>query len=489
MSDRSLFQNDKPNYRCLKTFLVLCQTCKYSFPKTVFYSKQSRGNFRNRFDTALVGLILISTLMLSACGGVAQQAHPLIYGVWSAFGQPMTSLISLSQDGKSKIVIGTSSTGLNLLDFATKHNYSSPFSADGKYAAAYSQDSKGNWILSLMQTTAGSSAPVYQRTVGGSDSQLSRYIEGFSPSSRYFAYSIVDSNTGLMTVEVYDLQKKVLLNSLPSSYFIDFLPQNDSMVILSLGPTGKISGIQNVSLPDETQTSIFQPAQDEQIGALIVSPDGKYLYYTETSSASVYRRPVAGGDRQLVYQFKNVDQYNINFDEYGHYLKLITYTNKILSLVLIDTDLKQVLSISSIDSTTMAFSPNGQYMAFQKVDNDKTGLWMVDLQSKKYLDISDTGKSYLAQFTPDSQYLTYQEVTDSTNNVGDLHLLNLATNNNELIASNVTSYVINSGTLVYTQTDAGVTPLTTSIYTSSLAKANDTQLLRGPESGVLRFIQ
>jgi hypothetical protein len=33
--------------------LVLCQTCKYSFPKTVFYFELSLENFRNNFDTAL----------------------------------------------------------------------------------------------------------------------------------------------------------------------------------------------------------------------------------------------------------------------------------------------------------------------------------------------------------------------------------------------------------------------------------------------------
>jgi hypothetical protein len=457
MSDQSQFLPEKKSYHSLKIFLV--------------------------------GLTLLSTFLLAACGSSdAQQSHPLVYGVWAAFDQPMTSMMSLGQDGKNKVMVSSDSNGLTLLDFTTKHNYSSPISADGNYVAVYNQDSKGQWILNILQTSAGSAAPIYQRAVS-SDAQLSRYIEGFSPSGRYFSYSIIDPNTSMMTVEVYDLQKKTLLNPMPSSYFIDFLPQNDQMIILSLGPSGVLSGVQSVSLPDETQTSLFQPGQDEKIGALIVSPDGKYLYYSEINSKSVYRRPVAGGDRQLVYQFEGGDQHYANFDEYGHYLMLTTSTNNAMSFVLVNSDLKQVLSVPSISSTTVAFSPDGNYLAFQAANNDKMVLWLADIKNQKYLQVSDQGKSYQTEFTADSQYLTYQEITNSTDNIGNLQLFNLSSASNEQIATNVTSYMIESSSLVYTQVDPTQSSPTSSLFTVPINQPVSAELLSGPASGILRLIQ
>jgi tricorn protease-like protein len=116
-------------------------------------------------------------------------------------------------------------------------------------------------------------------------------------------------------------------------------------------------------------------------------------------------------------------------------------------------------------------------------------LWLADLQSKKYFRVSDTGKSYQAEFTADSQYLAYQEVTDSTNNVGNLQLFNLNTDGNEQIATDVTSYVIESDSLVYTQANTSGSLTTTSLYSSPIKKLNSAQLLLGPENGILRFIQ
>ncbi|HTX80048.1 MAG TPA: WD40 repeat domain-containing protein [Longilinea sp.] len=444
-------------------------------------------NFYRWTKIFLVGLTLLSTVLLAACGS-GTQPNPYIYGVWSAFGQPMTSIVSLSQDAKKKVVVMSDSKGLTLNDFTTKHNYSYPISPEGNYVAVYNQNSQGQWMLNVLQTSAGSAAAVYQRAID-STAQSSPYIEGFSPSGRYYAYSIVDSNTGLVTVEVFDLQKKVLLNSMPSSYFIDFLPQNDQMIILSLGPSGALSGVQSVSLPDETQTPLFQPGQDEKIGALIVSPDGKYLYYSDINSESVYRRPFSGGDRELVYHFESGDQHFANFDEYGHYLMLTTATNSAVSFILLDSSLKQVLSVPSISSDAVAFSPDGNYLAFQAVNGDKTVLWLADIKNQKYLQISDTGLSYQPEFTADSQYLAFLEISNSTDNIGNLQLFNVNSANNEQIATNVTSFMIRSDSLVYRQVDPTQSSPTSSLFTVPIDKPINATLLSGPENGILKLIK
>lgn len=435
-----------------------------------------------RLAIALTILLALS-FILTACTSSPAQA-PFVYGVWADYDASLSSVMRVNQDGQNPTTLAEDSNGIFLFQLVTYHNYAAPLSPDGQYLALYLKDAEGIWNLNIIPTSSNAPAPVYVRTFTDT---LQRFMEGFSTSSRYYVYTIIDQTTNAISVEVADLQEGQTLTPLENTFFVDYLPNEDAMLTLAIGEDGSISAVQSISLPDLTATTLYEPTAEQQLGLVAVSPNGEYLLVYDLADYSLTQIPLDGSDPQLIFTFEGTGN-AANYDPSGLNLVLIETTDTAASFHLFNTELEETLAVDSIASTWLSFSDDGSMVTYQdQTEDDAYRLNVISTQGGDPVAITTDGQFYKSYFTPDGQNLVFIQFMASTDKVGDLFVASLDGTSVQQLDTNVTSLDFDAdGNLVYFRVDTAL--MTTSLVRSSLDGSAQT-ILMADQPGVLSLIR
>jgi len=394
-----------------------------------------------------VMLLLICAAILAAC---TADSSPLVYGVWDQADAPLKSIRRVNADGSSPQSIIESTTGLVMQKFSGRHNYANPLSPDGAYVAVYAQNSEGTWELNILPTRSDTKEPLFSYPMG---SQPSLSISGFSPDSRYYAFTEQDPGSGLFTVQIYDLKSKALLTPKGGAFFADFFPGSDDLLTIAVGPTGAIAGIQRVTLPSRGEQSIYKPPEGEQIGLLLISPDQKELLVYDLATHNLDRVNLGSGERTTLYQFSG--DIGAAFTPGAGYLVLTDLSEGIQRLVVFDPDFREIYRQDSIGSGSLAYSPDGKSLAFLTGSPEKMSLNVLNLDPlEKPAKISDGGVFYTIEFSPNGSRIVFIEYKGPQEKTGELYVANPDGSGKQLLDAGVTSFNFGvNNTLLFFKTD------------------------------------
>ncbi len=392
-------------------------------------------------------LLLILATLLAGCN---TDNTPLVYGTWDQPDSPLKTIRRVNADGSSPASIIESTTGLVVQKYTNRHNYANPLSPDGNFLSVIAQNQENNWELNLLPARVEEGAPLFNHPMG---SQPALSISGFSPSSRYYVFTEQDPQSGLFTIQIYDLKSKALLPPKAGAFFADFFPGSDDLLTVGVGPTGTIAGVQRVSLPSRLEKSIYKPPEGEQIGLLLVSPDQKNLLVYDLATGKLDRVPLDGSTRSTLYQFDG--DIGAAFTPGAGHLVLSDLSQAVQRLIVFDPNYREIYRQDGISSGTTAFSTDGKSVAFMTGTPEKMTLNVLGLDPlAKPVKISDSGVFYQPRFSPDGSRIVYIEYKAPEEKTGELYAANIDGSGKKLLDAGVTSFTFGvNNTLLYFKAD------------------------------------
>jgi Tol biopolymer transport system component len=393
-------------------------------------------------------LLLFLTVILAGCN---TDNTPLVYGTWDQPDSSLKTIRRVNADGSSPASIIESTVGLVVQKYSSRHNYANPISPDGNFLSVYAQNEEGNWELNILPTRADGNTPLFNHPMG---SQPSLSISGFSPDSRYFVFTEQNPESGLFTIQIYDLRAKALLAPKGGAFFADFFPGSSDLLTVGVGPTGAIAGVQRVTLPTRAEQSIYKPQEGEQIGLLLVSPDKKDLLVYDLASGKLDRVPVDGGPRSTIYEFSG--DIGAAFTPGAGYLVLTDLTQAVQQLIVFDPQFREIYRQDGIGSSALAFSGDGKAIAYQTGSPEEMTLNILNLDPlTKPVKISDSGVFYQPRFAPDGSRMVYIEYKGAQEKTGELYAANTDGTGVYLLDEGVTSFAFGvNNTLLFFKVDA-----------------------------------
>jgi hypothetical protein len=432
---------------------------------------------KNLKSISIIMLVLGGSLLLAGC---AADSTPLVYGVWDQTDAPLKAIRRVNADGSAPASVIESTTGLVVQKYSNRHNYANPISPDGKFMAVYAQNQDNNWELNLLPTSVEKSDPLFKHSMG---SQPSLSISGFSPDSRYYVFTEQDSQSGLFTIQIYDLRAKALLPPKSGAFFADFFPNSNDLLSVGVGPTGEIAGVQRVGLPSRTEQSIYKPPQGEQIGLLLISPDEKNLLVYDLAKATLDQVPLDGSKRTTLYQFGG--DIGAAFTPGAGYLVLTDLSQAVQRLVVFDPQFREIYRQDGVGSGTLAFSENGKTIAFMSGAPDAMTLNTLTLDPvTKPVKISDGGVYYQPRFSPDGSRIVYIEYKGPQEKTGELYVSGTDGTGRKLLDAGVTSFTfgVNNSLLYFKSDISDAKNPKTSLYRIGLDGSAKSQVAQ-PEPG------
>jgi Tol biopolymer transport system component len=261
---------------------------------------------------------------------------------------------------------------------------------------------------------------------------------------------------------------------------VDFSSDGDELIYLGVGDAGSVTGIYRLSLPGEQSTLLYTPPAEEQITFVTLSPDGKWLLFTDQTSLSLFRIPAAGGEKETIYEFTGTTM-SVNYEPDGNYMVVLDLSQEAQTLKLFNTNLEEVTSVEPIGSGYLAFSPDGRMFAYQLPVETQMVLYVSDLEQDAVYTIDNIAQLYQPQFTRDGTQVLYIRYADRASKFGELVLASVDGSTTSLVDQNVTSFLIrNDGSIVYMKYDQDA-------FTSTLIKVDSSGLnpiiLDGPFPG------
>lgn len=427
-------------------------------------------------------LAALFSLLLASC---STNQKPIIYGTWNQFDAPLTSVNRIDSSGMNNAVILSNTSALSVFQFITKHNYASPISPDGSLIAIYNLAADGLWELQIRTTQLEQGDALFTYPVG---SQLVRYIEGFSPSSQYYAFTTSDPDTGILSVQILDIASKTLLETIPGAFFVDFFPGSDDLLILSIGPDGKVAGVQQVVIADQSINRLYEPPESEQIGYMHVTRDGKSLLVYDIATKTLSKVEFGSGEHVTVFQYEGTNNTG-NFDPSGNYLMLMDLSQEKQLLVLLDENLAEVTRVEGIQSGYISFSENGQHFAYMHSPGEALQLTVQDIPSATTHVIADDGIFYRSDFSPDNQLIAYIDYKGENDKTGELYVAGVDGSNKVMLDTGVSSFDFGSNdTILYFKIEEAVDNPASSLIRIGLDGKNQTVLLDS-QAGIFSFIR
>lgn len=395
----------------------------------------------------ILALLLILAAILTGCN---TDNTPLVYGTWDQPDSPLKTIRRVNADGSSPASIIESTVGLVVQKYSSRHNYANPLSPDGNFLSVYAQNEEGDWELNILPTRADGTTPIFNHPMG---SQPALSISGFSPDSRYYVFTEQNPESGLFTIQIYDLRAKALLAPKGGAFFADFFPGSSDLLTVGVGPTGAIAGVQRVTLPTRAEQSLYKPPEGEQIGLLLVSPDKKDLLVYDLAIGKLDRVPVDGSQRSTIYQFSG--DIGAAFTPGSGFLVLTDLTQAVQRLLVFDPQFREIYRQDGIGSGTLAFSGDGRTIAFQTGSPEGMALNTLSLDPlANPVNISDSGVFYQPRFSPDGSQIVYIEYKAAQEKTGELYAANTDGTGAKLLDEGVTSFAFGvNNTLLYLKTD------------------------------------
>ncbi len=428
--------------------------------------------------------LVLAASALAACTSVTPAAErTILYGVWPQIGGNLQTLYRIDDDGQNKTALAENSPELYLMQSITFHNYYTPQSHDARFAAFYSKNDAGMWGLNIYSLGSGATALFYTKEL---EPALVRFREGFSPNDRYYAYTYRDAETGALLISVVDLSNGTALEAIPNAYLVDFTGDGDGLIYLGVGEGGTVSGIFKISLPGKAVTSIYVPGAGEEVSYLTLSPDGKWLVFSDAAQMILYRIPSGGGTKQEIYTFTGTSL-SVNYDPDGNYLVVLDLSQDAQIVKLFNSSFTEVMSLDTIGSGYMSFSSNGEKFAYQMPVNPLMVLYVTSPGTNYVTTIDSSALLYQPQFTADGSQIVYIRFVERSAKYGELILAGADGSNPVTIDQTVTSFSLRSdGSIIYIHYDP-------ENFLSTLMKVDATGanpvILDGPFAGTAAIIK
>jgi len=414
-----------------------------------------------------VALVLLST----SCQGKTVAPAPIILGGFPDLNSPMQNLYRYDSAAKSLVPITEKTASLTYLETITFHSYKSVFSPDYKYMAMDVMDLEGYWDLKVVDVTQKEGNPIATSQIGV---QLPKLHEGFSADGHYYAFSYYNETTNILELGVLDLTNHGTLITLPNAHFIDFTP-DDQVYALTFDAKELLTGLVKFDPATEKTVTVFQPSADVKLGIATLSPDQKWVLFTDQTTKTLNRVAVSGGTPELVYQLTG-NNTAVNYDQTGKFLIVLDLGTNQQLLKLFDVDFKEVYSLSGIGTTTMDFSRDGRFFAYQLYGKPNMELYLTDFQAKTYFFIANSGILYKVRISPDNKYLAYLSIKSNSDHAGTLYLVRLKDLQSTKIDTGVTSLKFDmDSSLVYVKLND--TNLTSSLYRQVPGESAPTSLI------------
>jgi Tol biopolymer transport system component len=384
----------------------------------------------------LLGVLVVTVFLTTSCQGkTVTPPTPIILGGFPSLNSPMQEVYRFDSSAKSLVPIVENATSLTYLETITYHNYRSVFSPDDRYMAVDVMDLEGYWDLKIYDVTQKDGDPIVTSPIGV---QLPKLREGFSADGRYYAFSFYNGTTNILELGILDLANKGNLITLPDAHFIDFSADNQ-VYALTFDTNQLLTGLNKFDPATQKAETVFQAPANVKLGVVTLSPDQKWVLFTDQTTKTLNRVPVSGGTPEMVYQFIG-DNTAVNYDQTGKYLIVLDLSTNQQLLKLFDVNFKEVYTLSGIGTTTMDFSSDGRFFAYQLYGKPNMELYLTDFQAKTYFFIANSGILYKVGISPDNKYLAYLSVESNVAHAGTLYLVRLKDLQSTKIDTNVTSF-------------------------------------------------
>lgn len=394
----------------------------------------SRARYKN--FSILLGILVVMISLTTSCQGKAVVVPaPIVLGGFTSLNSPMQKVYRFDPAAKSLVPIVENTISLSYLETITYHNYKSVFSPDYKYMAVDVMDVEGYWDLKIYDVTQKDGDPIAVSPIGV---QLPKLREGFSADGRYYAFSFYNGTTNILEMGILDLANKGDLITLPDAHFIDF-SADGQVYALTFDANQLLTGLDKFDPVTKESKIIFQAPANVKLGVVTLSPDQKWVLYTDQTTKTLNRVPISGGTPVLVYQLTG-DNTAINYDQTGKFLIVLDLSNDQQLLKLFDENFKEVYKLSGIGTTTMDFSSDGRFFAYQLFGKPNMELYLTDFKAKTYFFLANSGILYKVSISPDNKYLAYLSIESNQAHEGTLNLVRLKDLQSTTVNTNVTSF-------------------------------------------------
>jgi Tol biopolymer transport system component len=426
----------------------------------------------------LVSLVLLST----GCQGKTITPAPIILGGFPSLNSPMQEVYRYETNSKSLVSITERAPNVSYFESPTFHNSTPVFSFDQKYMAINVLNSSGSWTLNILDVNQNNGKPIFTSPIG---TKLPLLYEGFSNDGHYFGFTYSNDSTGSMDLGVLDLVTKGSMISLPSAHFVDF-SADDQVYALTFLSNGNANGLVKFDPASEKVETIFQPPADVILDLVILSPDQKWILYTDRNIQTLNRVSISGDNATMIYQYSGENPL-INYDKSGRYLIVIDPGSNQSTLKVYDQNFKETYSLSGVGWTNMDFSNDGRFFTYQLFGLNGMDLYLNDFKSQTYYLLASTGKIYTPRISPDNKYLVYLSIANSGDHGGTLFLVQLKDLHSTKIDASVTSFKFDTdSSLLYVKLND--TNQTSSLFRQVPGESTPTPLLSDAK-GILFLLQ
>jgi Tol biopolymer transport system component len=399
--------------------------------------------------SVLLGVLVSIMFLSSSCHGKTATPATIILGGFPDLKSSMQNIYRYDSSTKSLVPVVENTSSLSYLETITYHAYKSVLSPDYKYMAVDVMDLEGFWDLNIYDVTQKNGKPIATSQIG---IQLPKLREGFSVNGRYYAFSYYNTTTTVLELGILDLANNGTLITLPNAHFIDFTPDNQ-VYALTFDDKQLLTGLAKFDPATQTSVNVFQAPANVKLGLVNLSPDQKWVLYTDQTTKTLNRVSITGGTPELVYQLTGANT-AVNYDQTGKYLIVLDLGTSQQLLKLFDLNFKEVYTLSGIGTTTMDFSSDGRFFAYQLYGTPNMELYLTDFQAKTYFFIANSGILYKLDISPDNKYLAYLSIESNADHSGTLYLVRLKDLQSTKIDTGVTSLKFDSdSSLLYVKLD------------------------------------
>ncbi|MBN1582062.1 MAG: PD40 domain-containing protein, partial [Anaerolineae bacterium] len=431
-------------------------------------ARPARRKDKTRAHWVRLGIIGLALAMVLCVGGwlafrfvIAPQMAPLfqrvIYLSGSASGRDEdgsnTTLKVINTNGDQDTVLLHHLAGIAVSTAGGRWRY---LSSDGKWMAAYKRSGGEPWNhqaqLALISTATGEMIVTKPDAYAFSED---KYLGGFSPNGKYFAYTQVNNDTGQLSIHVVDMQGKTMLAK-PGFFFVDFFPDNEQVLAAEYDHDQHMTvGLATVDIESGQDRNIYEIVADSASWirySSALSHDGKkvYLDYQEQliaidvdSGQAKEICPLVGYSDPRTFLTGWASDITIYDDQ------ALVYATWGLTVLDLKTDAFTSIETHLTDSYSKTLgdgfpyqliSPDGTSVAYVSRGPDHE-LYVIDLETQTHHLVHASAYPLVYSFTPDSESIVYLEL-EWEQERGALYVTDLAGLNRRQLDRNVTSFRI-----------------------------------------------
>jgi Tol biopolymer transport system component len=388
-------------------------------------------------------LAMAAVTIFAVVPRVTARSQLILYAVNDeGFGFGANSLMVMGPDGRNNLELIRNRNGFWLWnDHSAAKSFIAP---NGRWLAAMERAGQSG-ELELTVYAVDSAAPLLTHRLGPS----MPIGVGFSPDSRYFAYTSHDSRRTETTLHIVDQQGSEIM-AVPDVVFSDFFPDSRRILGIQLDDEGLFDWLVWVDVASGQVNRITSLSDSSGWVRPLIAADGRKVYFYSDDELLVVE--VGGGASQRVYTFESqnsatffspagshlaiYDQFS-NSDRVGE-LRLVTTANK--SSARIDRDVNLNLrSRAHLAERTVDFSANGRHIAYLTGDVGDLALYVNGLDGRDRKRISNGNYWLVFAFSPDSRQIAYVEGRDQ-NEPGSLYVSNIDGSNRQRLDTDVWSF-------------------------------------------------